>query len=76
MGGCTAQLLQHFLFHAAGALFKAPASFNLSLKLSECRRRAVKNTHRKVVERWLYGTLTGTAQLFSSDDFSSATWDR
>jgi hypothetical protein len=23
--------------------------------------------HRKVVERWLYGALTGTAQLFSSD---------
>jgi hypothetical protein len=24
-----------------------------------------KNTHRKVVERWLYGALTGTAQLLS-----------
>jgi hypothetical protein len=36
------------------------------LKFSECWRRAVKKTPRKVVERWLYGALTGTAQLFSS----------
>jgi hypothetical protein len=66
-GATTAAVLQLFLFHAAGAPFKAPASFYSSLKFSEYQRRAVKKTLRKVVERWLYGALTGTAQLFSSD---------
>jgi hypothetical protein len=71
MGGRTAPLLLQYcsssFFHAAGAPFKAPASFNFSLKFSECRWRAdKKKTHRKIVERWLYGALTGTAQLFSS----------
>jgi hypothetical protein len=65
VGGRTAPLLPQFcsssFFHAAGAPFKAPASFKFSLKLSEYRRRAVQKMHRKVVERWLYGTLTGTA---------------
>jgi hypothetical protein len=62
----AAPLLSQFLFHAAGAPFNAPASFNLLLNVSECLRRAVKKTHCKVVERWLYGALTGTSQLFSS----------
>ena len=35
-------------------------------EFSECRRRAFQKMHRKVVERWLYGALTDTAQLFSS----------
>jgi hypothetical protein len=70
VGGRTAPLLPQYcsssLFHATGAPFKALASFNFSLNFSECRRRAVQITHRKVVERWLYDALTGTAQLFSS----------
>jgi hypothetical protein len=45
-GGRTAPLLPQFcsssFFHAAMALFKAPASFNFSLKFSECRRRPVQ----------------------------------
>ena len=67
VSGRTAPLLPQFcsssFFHTPG---KVPASFNFSLKFSECRRRAVKKMHRKVVERWLHGALTGTAQLFSS----------
>jgi hypothetical protein len=30
-----------------------------------CSSHAVKKTHRKVVERWLYGALTGTLQHFA-----------
>jgi hypothetical protein len=44
VGGYTAPLLPLYcsssFFHAAGALFKAPASFNFSLKFFECQRRA------------------------------------
>jgi hypothetical protein len=58
VGGHTAPLLPQFcsssFFHAAGAPFKTPASFNCSLKFSEYRRRTVQKMHRKVVERWLY----------------------
>jgi hypothetical protein len=39
----------------------APASFNI-LNVGG----GPFKPHRKVVERWLYGALTGTAQLFSS----------
>jgi hypothetical protein len=70
VGGRTAPLLPQYcsssFFHAAGAPIKAPASFNFSLKFSECRRRAVKKNASQVVERWLYGALTGTTQLFPS----------
>jgi hypothetical protein len=77
VGGLTVPLLQQFFAHAAGAQFKAPASFNFSLKFSECQRRTVKK-HSKVVEPWLYGALIGTGQLFSSAGtiFFSATSDR
>jgi hypothetical protein len=70
VSGRTAPLLPLYcsssFFHAAGAPFKAPASFNFSLKFSECRWRAVQKMHRKVVERWLYGVLPGAARLFSN----------
>jgi hypothetical protein len=39
---CFLQYCTSSFFHTAGAPFKAPASFNFSLKFSECRRRAVK----------------------------------
>jgi hypothetical protein len=52
-GAPIAAVLQKFFFHGAGAPFKAPASFNFSLKFAECRGRAVKKKHHKVVERWL-----------------------
>jgi hypothetical protein len=62
VGGRAAPLLPQYcnssLFHATGAPFKAQESFNFSLKFSERRRRAVqkeKKTHRKELERWLYG---------------------
>jgi hypothetical protein len=46
VGGRTAPLLLQYcsssFFQAAGAPFKAPASFNFSLKFSQCGRRAVK----------------------------------
>jgi hypothetical protein len=45
-GATTVAVLQQFLFYAAGAPFKAPASFNFSLKFSECRRRAVQKKKR------------------------------
>jgi hypothetical protein len=60
------QFCSSSFFQAAEAPFKAPTSFNFSLKFSECWRRAVQKMHRKVVEQWLYGALTDTAQLFSS----------
>jgi hypothetical protein len=66
VGGVRHHYCRSFFFYAAGAQFKALASFNFSLKFSECRRRAVQKMYRKVVERWLYGALTGTVQLFSS----------
>jgi hypothetical protein len=70
VGGRTAPLLLQFcsssFFHAAGAPIKAPASSNFSLRFSECWWRAVKKMRRNVVEQWLYGALTGIAQLFSS----------
>jgi hypothetical protein len=61
-GATTAVLQQLFFFSRR----MAPASFNFSLKFSECRRRAVQKRNRKVVEQWLYGALTDTAHLFSS----------
>jgi hypothetical protein len=81
VGGCTAPLLPQycssFFFQAAGTPFKAPASFNFSLKFSKCRRRAVQknashssrtlavprlNWHRSAIFQRQY-------------NFSSATWD-
>jgi hypothetical protein len=53
-------------FHAAGAPFKATASFNFSLIFLNVSGRPFKKTHRKVVERWLYGALIGTAELLSN----------
>jgi hypothetical protein len=70
VGGRMAPLLPQYcsssFFHATGAPFKAPASFNFSLKFSDYRRWAVKKNASQVVEWWLYCALTGTAQLFSS----------
>jgi hypothetical protein len=61
-GATTAAVLQQFLFfHASEAPFKASISFNFL----NVGGGPFKNTHRKVVERWLYGALTGTAQLLS-----------
>jgi hypothetical protein len=46
VGGRSAPLLPQYcsssFFHAAGAPFKTPASFNFSLKFSECQRWAFK----------------------------------
>jgi hypothetical protein len=78
VGGRSAPLLPQFPFHAAGAPFMAPASFNFSLKISECRRRAVKknasHSSRTVAVRRLNWHRSAIFQR--QYDFSSATWDR
>jgi hypothetical protein len=83
VGGRTVPLLSQYcissFFHTAGAPFKAPASFNVSLFNVNVGGGPLKKTHSKVVERWLYGTLTGTycSPIFQHQcDFSSATWHR
>ena len=82
VGGRTAPLLPQYcsssFFHAAEAPFKAPASFNFSLKFSECRRRAVQKnasqSSRTVAVRRLNWHRSAIFQR--QYDFSSATCDR
>jgi hypothetical protein len=70
MGGHTAPLLPQFcsssFFHATGAPFKAPTSFNFVLNFLNVSGGPFKKLYHKVIEHWLYGALTGTSQLFSN----------
>jgi hypothetical protein len=83
VGGRTAPLLPQYssssFFHAAGAPFKEPASFNFSLKFSECRRRAVQRKNasqssRTVAIRRLNWHRSAIFQR--QYDFSYTTWDQ
>ena len=82
VGDRTAPLLLQYcsssFFHAARGPFKAPASFNFSLKFSECRRRAVQKnasqSSRTVAVRRLNWHRSAIFQRQYA--FSSATWDR
>ena len=82
VSGRTAPLLPQYcsssFSHAAGAPFKAPASFNFSLKFFECRRRAVQKnasqSSRTVAVRRLNWHRSAIFQR--QYDFSSTTWDQ
>jgi hypothetical protein len=78
VGGLRRQCCRSFFFHAAGAPFEAPASFNFSLKFSECRWRAIKKkasrSSRSVVVR--RRNRHRSAIFHRKYDFSSATWDQ
>ena len=84
VSGRTAPLLLQYcncnssFFHAAGAPFKAPASFNFSLKFSEYRRRAVqKHTSQSSQTVAVRRLNWHRSAIFPRQyDFSSATCDR
>jgi hypothetical protein len=65
-------------FHAAGAPYKAPASFNFSLKFSECRGQAVQKNASQSSQTVAVRRLDWhRSAIFQRQyDFSSATWDR